>query len=380
MNIQATSTVLGYPRIGGNRELKRALEGYWGGRLTADELDATAAAIRGETWSTLRSAGIDEIPSNTFSYYDQVLDTTVAVGAIPGRFRALDLSPLDTYFAAARGTAQLPPLELTKWFDTNYHYLVPELSPDTTFTANPAKALAELDEARELGIATRPVLVGPLTFLLSAKAASEAPANFRPLDLLPALVECYADLLRALAEAGADWVQLDEPALTADRSDAELASAERAYARLGELTERPRLLVAGYFGEFAAALPALLRTPIDGIAVDLVSADGDLASLIEGGQLRGRRVVAGVVDGRNIWRADLGRALDTVRSLSEVTGDLVVGTSCSLLHVPLDLAAEPELDDRLRSHVAFARQKLDEVVAVARAGRGDALAIASVEA
>lgn len=367
-----TSTILGYPSIGPNRELKKALEAYWSGRITAETLTDTAEEIRTGTWTTLREAGLDEIPSNTFSYYDHVLDTTVAVGAIPTRFRDLGLSELDTYFAMARGTDQISPLELTKWFDTNYHYLVPELTPETNFTPNPAKAVAEFANAHSRGITTRPVLVGPLTFLLLAKPGSDAPSGFRPLDLLNPLVECYAEIVRALAQAGADWVQLDEPALTADRTDEELAMAGRVYTRLGGLTDRPKLLVASYFGELGAALPVLLRTPVEGVGLDLVAGAGDLPLLLEGGQLDGRRVVAGLVDGRNVWRTDLGAACETARALQGATDDLVIGTSCSLLHVPLDLAVETELDPRVKAHLAFAQEKVAEVVTVTRALAGDA--------
>ena len=375
MTTTPTSTILGYPRIGPNRELKKALEGYWSGKLTAQTLAETGDAIRAAAWAALEEAGLDEIPSNTFSYYDHVLDTTVAVGAIPTRFRDLGLSELDTYFAMARGTDQLSPLELTKWFDTNYHYLVPELTPETSFAPNPTKAVAEFAAAHSLGIITRPVLVGPLTFLLLAKPGVDAPSRFRPLDLLDPLVECYAELLRSLAEAGADWVQLDEPALACDRTDEELAMAGRAYARLGELTNRPRLLVASYFGELGPALPVLLGAPIEGIGVDLITGAGDLRLLMESGRLDGRRIVAGLVDGRNVWRSDLGAALESAQSLQSVTDDLVISTSCSLLHVPADLAAETGLDPRLRAHLAFAREKVAEVVTLTRAVAGNAEAV-----
>ncbi len=372
MSATPASTILGYPRIGPNRELKKALEGYWSGKLTAETLAETAEAIRAQTATALREAGLDEVPSNTFSYYDHVLDTAVAVGAIPTRFRNLGLSDLDTYFAMARGTDQVSPLELTKWFDTNYHYLVPELTPETSFTPNPTKAVDEFTAARSRGITTRPVLVGPLTFLLLAKPGVDAPSGFGPLDLLDPLVECYAEILRALAEAGADWVQLDEPALATDRTDSELAMAGRAYARLGSLTDRPKLLVASYFGQLGPALPVLLRTPIEGIGVDLVAGVDDLPLLTESDQLRGRRVVAGLIDGRNVWRSDLGAALEAARALQSVTDDLVIGTSCSLLHVPANLAAETGLDPRLRAHLAFAREKVAEVITLARALAGDA--------
>jgi 5-methyltetrahydropteroyltriglutamate--homocysteine methyltransferase len=357
-----STTVLGYPRIGPHRELKKALEGYWAGRLDATSLRDTAAALRAQAWTDLNDAGIDQVPSNTFSLYDHVLDAAVAVDAIPARHRDLALSTLDTYFAMARGTDQVTPLEMTKWFDTNYHYLVPELGPDTAFTPNPDKMMSELTEADALGIRTRPVLVGPVTLLLLSKATAEAPAGFDPLDLLDALIDTYRELLGALVDAGARWVQLDEPAFVADRSERELAALERAYRRLGGSTHRPNLLVQGYFGDLGPALPVLLSTPIDGIGLDLVAGSGDLDHLAARGRLRDMTVVAGLVDGRNVWRTDLRAAAGTAATLLGLADRLVVSTSCSLLHVPVDLDAEPALAPRLRERLAFARQKVDEVV------------------
>ncbi|MFY1594751.1 5-methyltetrahydropteroyltriglutamate--homocysteine S-methyltransferase [Micromonospora sp. WMMD737] len=356
------STVLGYPRIGANRELKKAVEAYWAGALDAAGLEAVAAGLRAEVWRTLRDARLDAIPSNTFSYYDHVLDTAVAVGAIPQRFARLGLGALDTYFAMARGVDAEPALELTKWFDTNYHYLVPEINADTAFAANPAKALREYAEARELGITTRPVLVGPATFLLLAKGDD-------PFARLDDLVETYAAILTALAEAGVPWVQLDEPAYVADRTPAEVDGLRHAYRRLGELPNRPRIFVASYFGDLADALPALLDTPVEAIGVDLVAGPENLNRLAAAGPLRGKTIVAGLVDGRNIWRTDLRAAVTTGVTVTGLADLVSVSTSCSLLHVPVDLAAETRLDPQLSERLAFARQKVDEVVLLGRALR-----------
>ncbi|WP_018653971.1 5-methyltetrahydropteroyltriglutamate--homocysteine S-methyltransferase [Actinomadura flavalba] len=363
-----TTTVLGYPRIGPDRELKRVTEAYWAGRADAAELRRTAAALRRDVWTGLRDAGVTDVPSNTFSLYDQMLDTSVLVDAVPDRFRHLD--GLDAYFAMARGAEGVPALEMTKWFDTNYHYLVPELGPDTRFRlADPAgfKPLAEYREARALGVDTRPVLIGPLTYLLLAKAAPGAPDDFRPLDLLDSLVEVYAEVLERLAGEGVTWVQLDEPALAADRTDDELAALRRAYDRLGTLPARPRLLVATYFGDVAQALPVLAATKVEAIGLDFVAGPGNLEALAGIGGLPLRRIVAGVVDGRNVWRADLEAALATLGALLGLTHEVVPATSCSLLHVPLDLDAEPDLPDDVRGRLAFARQKVDEVVLLGRA-------------
>ncbi|HEV7931155.1 MAG TPA: 5-methyltetrahydropteroyltriglutamate--homocysteine S-methyltransferase [Actinomadura sp.] len=370
MTRSITTTVLGYPRIGPRRELKHATEAYWAGRIGGDELEAVAARLRRQTWTSLREAGLDSIPSNTFSLYDHVLDTAVLVGAAPERFA--HLAGLDAYFAMARGTDGVSPLEMTKWFDTNYHYLVPELGPATSLrltAAGDAKPLMEYREARDLGVETRPVLLGPLSFLLLAKPAPDAPEGFRPLDLLDALVEVYAELLERLAGAGAQWVQLDEPVLAADRTAGELAALSRAYARLGELPSRPRLMVATYFGEIGAALPVLAAGPVEAVGLDLVAGPGNREALGAIGGLGRKTLVAGVVDGRNVWRTDLAGALSTCASLLGLADELVVSTSCSLLHVPLDLAAETDLAPGVRDRLAFAQQKADEVALLGRALR-----------
>jgi 5-methyltetrahydropteroyltriglutamate--homocysteine methyltransferase len=377
MSTPVSSTVLGYPRIGPNRELKRATEAYWAGRIDAAELENVAARLRRQVWTSLRDAGLSTIPSNTFSLYDQVLDTAVLFGAVPQRFA--ERSGVDAYFTMARGAEGIAPLEMTKWFDTNYHYLVPELGPATRLGlqgAGRAKPIAEYLEARELGIQTRPVLLGPLSFLLLAKATTP---ELRVLDLLDPLVEAYAELLERLAGAGAQWVQLDEPVLAADRTKEELAALGRAYDRLGGLSSRPRLLVATYFGEIGAALPVLAATPVEAIGLDFVAGPGNRAALGRIGGIGRKTLVAGVVDGRNVWRADLAAVSATCASLLGLAGELVISSSCSLMHVPIDLDAETTLDDAVRDRLAFARQKVDEVVLLGRALREGHQAIADVE-
>ncbi|MFI5586518.1 5-methyltetrahydropteroyltriglutamate--homocysteine S-methyltransferase [Amycolatopsis sp. NPDC051758] len=356
------TTVLGYPRIGPDRELKRALERYWAGKIDEAALLAVGRELRQRTWLDLREAGLDSIPSNTFSHYDHVLDTAELFGALPAR---PGLSPLDTYFAAARGVQDAPALEMTKWFDTNYHYLVPELGPDTEFTLAGTKPLDEYREARALGIETRPVLVGPVTFLLLSKGVD----GFRPLDLLDTLLPRYADLLARLHDEGVEWVQLDEPAFAADRTEAELNALIRAYHWLGKATARPKLLVAGYFGGLGRGLGVLARSPIDALAVDLVTDASFVDAVAAEPALRDKEVLAGVVDGRNVWRTDPQRALSRAATLLGVAKSVSVSTSCSLLHVPYDVSRE-DLHPRLKSWLAFARQKVDEVVLLGRALRG----------
>ncbi|MGW4971417.1 5-methyltetrahydropteroyltriglutamate--homocysteine S-methyltransferase [Streptomyces albidoflavus] len=364
----ARSTVYGYPRQGQHRELKKAVEGYWKGRVGADALKETAAELRRSNWAQLAEAGIDEVPTGDFSYYDHVLDTSVMVGAVPPRHRAaVDADPLEGYFAMARGNQDVAPLEMTKWFDTNYHYLVPELGPDTVFTADSAKQVAELTEALALGHTARPVLVGPVTYLLLAKPAPGVADDFEPLTLLDRLLPVYAEVLGDLRAAGAEWVQLDEPALVQDRTPAELNAAARAYRDLGALTDRPKLLIASYFDRLGEALPVLAKAPVEGLALDFTeAAAANLDDLAAVGGLPGKRLVAGVVNGRNIWINDHEKSLATLATLLGLAGRVDVAASCSLLHVPLDTAPERDLDPQILRWLAFARQKTAEIVTLAK--------------
>ncbi|MGY0055228.1 5-methyltetrahydropteroyltriglutamate--homocysteine S-methyltransferase [Streptomyces sp. LZ34] len=364
----ARATVYGYPRQGPNRELKKAIEGHWKGRVTAEGLREVAAGLRRATWRQLADAGIHEVPTGDFSYYDHVLDTTVMVGAIPARHRAaVEADPLGGYFAMARGTQEAAPLEMTKWFDTNYHYLVPEVGPDTVFAADSTKQVAEAREALTLGHTPRPVLVGPVTYLLLAKPAPGVAADFEPLTLLDRLLPVYAEILTDLRAAGAQWAQLDEPALVQDRTPAELNAAARAYHHLGGLTDRPKLLVASYFDRLGEALPVLVKAPVDGLAVDFTgAAAANLDALAAVGGLPGKRLVAGVVDGRNVWGNDLEKSLSTLGTLLGLADRVDVAASCSLLHVPLDAAAERDIEPQILRWLAFARQKTGEIVTLAR--------------
>ncbi|MEU7316015.1 5-methyltetrahydropteroyltriglutamate--homocysteine S-methyltransferase [Streptomyces sp. NPDC007083] len=364
----AGATVHGYPRQGPNRELKKAVEGYWKGRVTAEALRQTAKDLRAANWRQLAETGIHEVPTGDFSYYDHMLDTGVMVGAIPERHReAVAADTLAGYFAMARGTQDVAPLEMTKWFDTNYHYLVPELGPDTVFAADATKQVAELKEALALGLAGRPVLVGPVTYLLLAKPAPGVAADFEPLSLLERLLPVYAELLADLRAAGAAWIQLDEPALVQDRTPQELAAAERAYRELGGLTDRPKLLVASYFDRLGDALPMLAKAPVDGLAVDFTeAAAANLDALAAAGGLPGKRLVAGVVNGRNIWINDLEKSLTTLGTLLGLAGRVDVSASCSLLHVPLDVKAERDIDPEVLRWLSFARQKTAEIATLAK--------------
>ncbi|MEU1982388.1 5-methyltetrahydropteroyltriglutamate--homocysteine S-methyltransferase [Nocardia sp. NPDC019395] len=349
-----TATVLGLPRVGPRRELKRATESYWAGRIDADQLHETGRALRRDQYAELRAAGLDSVPVGTFSYYDQMLDTAVLLGALPPRVADI-ADPLDRYFAAARGTDSVEPLEMTKWFDTNYHYLVPEIGPETTFTLHPEDVLAQLREAIELGVPARPVIIGPITFLKLSKSTGPAA-----LDRADELIPLYRELLGLLAEAGAPWVQIDEPALVTDLTAGELAAVRQVYTELTAPANRPAVLVATYFGHPGPALDALAGTDIEGLAVDLV-AGGTVEELAAVPALANKTLVAGVVDGRNVWRTDLDQALSTLATLLGSAKTVVPSTSCSLLHVPYTLAAEAHLDEALRSWLAFGAEKVAEV-------------------
>jgi 5-methyltetrahydropteroyltriglutamate--homocysteine methyltransferase len=358
------------PRTGPNRELKWALEAHWAGKLTADVLSSTAVQLRRRSWETLVQAGIDLVPVNDFSLYDHVLDTAVMVGAVPPRFGRQD-GPVDlgTYFAMARGGrggdgTQQPPLELTKWFDTNYHYLVPELGPGTSFGPRTTKLLTELAEARAAGAgADKAVLLGPLSFLGLSRPDQR---GFDPMDLLGPLVETYVEILAELARAGAAWVQLDEPALVGDRSRAELAALERAYRRLGESAPRPKVVVSTYFGAVGEAMGSLVGLPVEGLGLDFCAGRPNLGLLEAPGGARGKVLFAGVVDGRNVWAADLGEARRLLDRLSGLAAEVVVSTSCSLAHVPMKVQGDAGIAPWLAPWLAFAEEKLHELAALAR--------------
>jgi 5-methyltetrahydropteroyltriglutamate--homocysteine methyltransferase len=363
---------LGFPPLGAARELKRATEGYWSGKLTLTQLLATGAELRGRNWRLQRDLGIDRIPANDFSFYDRMLDTCAMVGAVPPRYgwKGEWVDP-GTYFAMARGNQgkgrDVTAMEMTKWFDTNYHYIVPELERGQRFRMASAKPANEYREAKAAGIDATTVLIGPLTFLLLAKAKGGA---FDRLSLLDGLLPVYADVLGSLAAAGATWVQLDEPCLALDRSGAERDAYRRAYKFLASRAKNLRLLVATYFAGLGDNLDTALALPVQGLHVDLVRAPEQLDPLLAKWP-KGRVLSAGVIDGRNVWRADLERQAALVqRAAAKVGKDhLWVAPSCSLLHTPLDLDLETKLDGELKSWLAFAKQKLREVVALAKGDR-----------
>ncbi|WP_307282975.1 5-methyltetrahydropteroyltriglutamate--homocysteine S-methyltransferase [Labrys wisconsinensis] len=377
---------LGVSRIGRRRELKFALESYWSGKSPAAELLDTARALRAANWIEQRDRGITAIPSNDFSFYDQVLDTAVMVGAIPPRYGwSGGAVPLDIYFAMARGSQGdvaadcghthhghehhgVTALEMTKWFDTNYHYMVPELSAGQAFSLTSTKPVEEFLEAKALGVHTRPVLVGPLTFL---KLGKSSEPGFDPVTLLAKLLPVYEDILGRLAAAGADWVQIDEPVLALDLAPEEREAFRVAYGRLAAAAPGLNILLNAYFDGLGANLGTALALPVQGLHVDLVRAPGELAAILDGA--RPDLVLSlGVVDGRNIWRSNLDAILDRVEPVMARRGaaGIEIAASCSLLHVPIDVELETALEPDLRSWLAFSVQKMDELTTIAAALAG----------
>jgi 5-methyltetrahydropteroyltriglutamate--homocysteine methyltransferase len=361
---------LGFSRIGTHRELKRALEQFWSGKTNAAALQETGRMLRQRHWELQRDRGIMSIPSNDFSFYDQTLDAAVTVGAIPSRYDGLANDPLSRYFAMARGQqhggVDVPAMEMTKWFDTNYHYIVPEFTPDTVFKLSSTKAVDEYLEAKALGIQTRPVLLGPVSLLLLGKMSSGSA-----LTLLDQLLPAYLELLSKLSSAGAEWVQFDEPMLATDLTDARRAYTH-AYEVLRAGAPSLKLLVATYFGGLGDNLSLATSLRVDGLHIDLVRAPDQLGAILRA-LPKDRVLSAGLVNGRNIWRADLDAAYESIREIIAARGrdNLWIAPSCSLLHVPVDLSHETHVDPEVKEWLAFGAEKLSEVVALAGAAETD---------
>ncbi|MGC4030036.1 MAG: 5-methyltetrahydropteroyltriglutamate--homocysteine S-methyltransferase [Steroidobacteraceae bacterium] len=371
-----TAHNLGFPRIGAQRELKSALESYWKGQSSRDELQATGAQLRQRHWAA--QSRLDWVPVGDFAFYDQVLDMSFTLGNLPGRVRDFPGDALDNYFRVARGrsaeSAQSPAHcthgvaagEMTKWFDTNYHYIVPEFDAATRFKLDPSRLLQQLAEATERGVKAKPVIIGPLTYLAVGKSKDGSDK----LALLPRLLPAYVELLAALGAAGVEWVQVDEPILVTELDAAWREAFRKAYEALqaGRVSpNKARLLLTTYFGPLVENLPWVCALPVQGVHLDAVNARHEVDALLAG--LPPDRVVSlGVINGRNIWKSDLTGLLDWLEPLTRRLGErLWIAPSCSLLHVPVDLASESKLDPEVRSWLAFAMQKLDELQVLARA-------------
>ncbi len=386
------SNVLGYPRIGAKRELKKATEKYWKGRITLEELKQVGRDIRKTNWLKQKKAGIDLIPVNDFSFYDQVLDMSCILGNIPKRFEVAkgDNLDLDTAFLVARGTRDVATLaedekdcqtnkistfasEMTKWFDTNYHFIVPEFSADTTFRLASAKVFDEFQEAKDLGINAKPVLIGPLTYLTLGKVQDKANPDYDRFELLDRLLDVYEEIVGKLGEQGAEWIQFDEPIFALDLNDVQKEGLNNAYTRLKKAAGNTKLIVTTYFGELRDNLSSFCSLPVDGLHYDVTRAGNELDQLLN--VFPEDKVLSlGVIDGRNIWKNDYTSSIATLRKAKDKVGSdrLWVGTSCSLLHSPVTLDNETELDTDLKNWLAFADQKLVEAVDLANIVNGTA--------
>ncbi|GBE79681.1 cobalamin-independent methionine synthase [Sparassis latifolia] len=363
------SSVLGFPRIGANREVKKAVESYWAGKISAEALTKVAADVKKTTWTSLKARGVDLIPSGDFSLYDHVLDHSAAFNAIPKRYLGHGLSALDVYFAMGRGRqadgVDVPASEMKKWFDSNYHFVVPEFAEDTDFKLNFNKALEEYNEAKAIGIVTRPVVLGPLSFLALGKAAKEAKAGFEPITLLPRLLPVYKQLLADLKAAGVESVQIDEPVLVLDSAAGLEKRFSAAYVELEPVS--PKIVLTTYYGRLDSNLTFVAKLPVAGLHIDLDRAPGQLDQVIAAVKPTSIVLSLGVVSGRNIWKTDLQAAIKLGQKTIDALGAdrVIIATSSSLLHTPVTLDAENKLTPDQKDWFSFALEKASEVAVVA---------------
>lgn len=364
--------ILGFPRLGADREFKKALEAYWKGNLTQDALREVGKALRLRAWNAQKAAGLDFVTAGDFAWYDHVLETSALLGVVPPRFEWTGSEvDLDTFFRMARGVAPTGKAtyacEMTKWFDTNYHYIVPEFQKGQHFAVSSPRLFDDVAEAKAAGFPVKAVLLGPLTYLWLGKAKGE---DFDRLTLLAELLPVYQQILKKLAALGVEWVQIDEPALVLDLPKAWTEAYPKAYEALS--TVGPKLLLTTYFESLGANLELACRLPTAGLHVDLVRGAAQLPAVLKA-LPQNKLLSLGVVDGRNIWRGDLDAALKVLRSAKDHPGGIAVASSCSLLHVPVDLMREQRLDSDIRSWLAFAMQKMAEVGVLKRGlDEGDA--------
>ncbi len=360
---------LGFPRIGERRELKKATEAYWNGDLDRAGLEGMGAELRQTNWKKQQGVGIDLIPSNDFSFYDQVLDMSCLLGNVPARF-GWDgaTTDIDLAFAMARGQQDAVACEMTKWFDTNYHYIVPEFTQDTTFKLAGSKVFDEFEEAKNLGMTTKPVLIGPATYLTLGKVSDGSGLD--RFTLAEQLIPVYVEIVEKLRDAGAEWIQIDEPIFALDLNDAQREVLRKTYDALAAV-RGIKILVTNYFGGLADNMETFTALPVAGLHIDAVRGIEEAEPVAA--RLDDEKTLSvGIVDGRNIWKTDFDRALETLETIKgELGGDrLMVGPSCSLLHTPVTLRSETKLDDEFLSWLAFAEEKLGEIVFLAHAVDG----------
>lgn len=357
------TSIIGYPRIGARRELKFASERYFRHEISEAELQTAAKAVRLAGLNAQKNSGLDFVPSNDFSFYDNTLDAAVLLGAVPARYAALGLSPLDTYFAMARGyqgeKGDVKALAMKKWFNTNYHYMVPEIEDDTRIRLSATQPFDLFAEALRAGVKTRPVVVGAFTFLKLARFTGTKTAA----DFAPAVVAAYRDLIDVLQNAGAEWIQFDEPSLVTDLTVSDIAFFRSIYTEI-LAGKKIKVLLQTYFGDVRDCYTEICALPFDAIGLDFVEGKRNLSLVKTYGFPAGKTLIAGVVNGKNVWRNDFAKTVATVRELRSVCADVALGTSCSLLHVPYTVAAETRLSEEYKKRFAFAEEKLGELAAL----------------
>jgi len=360
------ATNLGYPRIGADRELKKAVEAYWKGASPLTDLQKTAADLRRRHWKLQKKAGLHHIPSNDFSFYDQVLDTSALLGCVPARYNwdGSNVTP-ELYFTMARGNAKVPAMEMVKWFDTNYHYMVPEFAPKQKFKLSSTKIFDEYTEAKKAGIETRPVLIGPITYLTLGKYKGEGETPW--MDLWNAIMPVYEEILGKLSGLGVQWVQIDEPVLTTADWPGVADVYKDTYARLAKAAGNTKIVLATYFEGLTSNLDTAVNLPVSALHIDLRRAPDQLDAVLS--KLPADKILSlGVIDGRNIWKNNLSESLTVVeKAVAKLGNDRVwIAPSCSMIHTPNDLALEDKLDPQIKSWMAYAAQKLDELAALAK--------------
>ncbi|KAI5451308.1 methionine-synthesizing 5- methyltetrahydropteroyltriglutamate--homocysteine methyltransferase [Naganishia albida] len=371
-----TSAVLGFPRIGPNREIKKAVESYWAFKTSAEDLQAVAKDVKQKRWESIKGKGVDSIPAGDFTFYDHVLDHSIMFNAIPERYTKNGLSQLDVAFAMGRGRQQLDKgidlqaCEMKKWFDSNYHFVVPEISPNTQFKLNRNQPLEEYNEAKAYGITTRPVFLGPVSYLALSKAARDAPSGYKPLSALDSLLPVYVEALKQLKEAGVEHVQIDEPILVQDVGETLSAEYTKAYKQLAEVA--PKITFTTYFGRIGQSVDFVKQLPIHALHIDLDRAPGQLDEVVAAVKPTKLVLELGVVSGRNIWKTDLAAAKEVAKkAINELGADrVVVATSSSLLHTPVTLTSETRLTPEQTAWLSFALEKCEEVAALAQGING----------
>ena len=351
-----TTATIGYPRIGPKRELKKALESFWKGDIKENELKSTAKDLRKKNWQIQKENGIDLITSNDFSFYDQVLDTICLLGAVPDRYNWQgDDVDLKTYFAMARGSQtkelDVSALEMTKWFDTNYHYLVPELKSDQKFKISSQKPFEEFKEAQSAGYKTKPVLLGPITFLLLSKSTE----GKNTLDLLDNLLPVYLEIVKKLNDLGAEWVQIDEPIFVKDLDEGVVSKIKKTLNAIKEAAGNSKILLTTYFESIDQKVKEeVFASDVDAVHLDLVRGENNFNYIKDSN----KTLSLGVINGRNIWKSDLTQIIEQIK---DVKGDFIISSSCPLLHTPYDLDLETKVPENIKKWLAFAKQKLQEI-------------------